>query len=139
MFVTLNSRILYGNYVEPTEMNLGAICVPFGLFSIGQKTTMACHPPCSLVGGMLILVRIYNLFSDHFMSVFSTVPAAPLHPTPLSVTAEVRMHEIIALKDGVNSGADQIPPLFIKRCWFILCAPLMLIFHKSLSSGSFNL
>lgn len=45
--------------------------------------------------------------------------------------------EIKDLDVNKSPGKDGIPPLFFKRCEFIIARPLWLIFNQSLSSGRF--
>ena len=44
---------------------------------------------------------------------------------------------IASLENNVNSGPDQIPPYFVKKCWSAIEKPVSIIFNNILSSGYF--
>lgn len=46
-------------------------------------------------------------------------------------------YALLNLDDSSNSGPDQIPPIFTKRCCSVLIGPLLFVFNKSVKTASF--
>ena len=86
-----------------------------------------------------------NLFADYFSSVYSACNIQyneELSFNHLNVCnhiisiCDIYM-ELISLNPHKGPGPDNVHPLFLKNCPFILARPLHLIFNKSSKSGSF--
>lgn len=96
-------------------------------------------------------VYICNLFSSHFLSVYSASP--PFGNTPQCsravenlnslVLSSIELSEkeiyqsLIQLDSNKGAGPDGIPPLFLKKCAKYLAEPLTYIYNKSLCLGCF--
>ena len=92
---------------------------------------------------------IVNLFATHFSGCYNRVnPELDLYNTCsgdghqvdfglLSVGVEEVFDGICSLPDKLSSGPDHVCPYFLKRCVFVLCKPLHLLFNKSLSEQRF--
>lgn len=87
-----------------------------------------------------------NLFSSHFGSVFSDANlGATLRDVncdcdiidSLRVSPDTICSIVSNLPENLNSGPDNVPPLFIKRCWPALEGPVVRLFSGILSSGTF--
>ena len=86
---------------------------------------------------------ICNILAEYFSSVFTSNSLAvpPLKHTKMLISIQIDEQELLAalcqLDDTVKSGPNGIPSYFIKRLKFSLFSPLLKLYNKSLSAGTF--
>ena len=138
------SRSLYKQYVESTEHSLKRNMKYFWSFvkRTRDDTSLLLHHLSDEVasdGG-----KISSLFAKRFKFIY----LLPLpHSTRLNtypsvdnlrITPCLLSSAISDLKDNTHAGPEDIPSVFIKKCYPSLEKPLLLIFNESLSSGVFS-
>lgn len=140
------SRECYRNFVQNTENNLSTNSKPFWNFCNSKRITPELPNLLTLDNQTVNMgPDAANLFADYFSSVYSTCNIQyneELSFNHLNVCnhtisiCDIYM-ELISLNPHKGPGPDNVHPLFLKNCPFILARPLHLIFNKSLKSGSF--
>ncbi|CAF4940047.1 unnamed protein product [Pieris macdunnoughi] len=91
---------------------------------------------------------IANLFSYQFSSVYTCDESLVGSSTPddignvdglmsLSFREDEISKKIKGLDTNKGAGPDSIPPIFVKRCRFVLSLPLTIIYNRSLKDGVF--
>lgn len=85
-----------------------------------------------------------NLFAEFFKSIYDTDSVNSVHTDEIyeSIPMEITMNDVIlSIKEMKNSeslGPDGIPVTFLKKSVNSIAIPLLIIFNKSLSSGTIH-
>ena len=140
------SRIKYRDYIKSVESSLRINIKSFWSFVKSLKSDS------NIPSEMLLNDRTasndletVNLFSLHFSSVLTEADRSSLVVnfsveeilSDINITAELVTSIVLNLKDNVNSGPDNIPAYFIKKCWTALVKPILIIFKKIVNTGYF--
>lgn len=141
------SRECYRNYIQNIESSLQNDTKHFWNFINSKRKTnelpaaIKFDDACAEMGP-----EAANLFADYFGSVYS-VPKQDCMSEILSnniinisnyhILISDIYTELNGLKTDRGPGPDNIHPLFLKNCSFVLSRPLQIIFNESLKQGHF--
>ena len=141
------SRSCYRGYIEATEASIPHNIKVFWKFVHSKRRTHDL-PGTMHLGSVTSSDNsaIADMFAKHFESVYSAASPSlatyvntnpPLNETDMSISIGEIYSEIEDLSVNEGPGDDGIPPIFLKKCKFILSRPLYIIFNRSLTDGHF--
>lgn len=140
------SRECYRSFVQNTEYNLSTNPKSFWNYCNSKRKAPEIPNLLTLDNKSAHMgPEAANLFADYFSSVYSA--SNPQCNQKLSLN-HINIHnysisisdiytELTSLNPHKGPGPDNIHPIFLKNCSFIIARPLHLIFNTSLISGSF--
>lgn len=140
------SKQCYRNYVQKTENALENNVKQFWSYVNSKRRSNDIPNTLSLDNVNADMgPDAANLFAEYFSSVYSNVEydyAGEISPNNINVniiTISISdiYTELSLLNPNRGPGPDNIHPLFLKNCSFILARPLHLIFNESLNQGLF--